>query len=338
MLPETLEKLLSLVREGAVVAGNAPQGLATLKGGEKAQERFEKAVKELWGGRGENLRVIGKGKVLSGITVEAALKQLDMMPDVIGGNALWLHRQIDGADWYYVCAPHGSGLNESVGFRQLGNPEIWDPLTGTVTTVQGVKSGPYTQVSLDLPRGGSCFVVFRKGAKAPEQKAKTNPGEQVQKIPFAMPWKLDFPSGWGAPSSIQVDELKPWKDLDLTPEARSFSGTATYTTTFDVGKIQKNTRILLDLGRVEMIAVVLLNGKPIRTLWTPPYQVDLTDVVKPGTNQLSVEVTSTWFNRLVFDANQPESQRKTWTINRPSKEAALRESGLMGPVMLYREW
>ena len=84
-----------------------------------------------------------------------------------------------------------------------------------------------------------------------------------------------------------------------------------------------------------MIAVVSLNGKPIRTLWTPPYRVDLTGVVQSGINTLTVEVTSTWFNRLVYDAGQSESQRKTWTINGPKKDAALRESGLIGPVMLY---
>ena len=40
MLPETLEKLLALVREGAVVIGDAPEGLATLSGQESAQKAF----------------------------------------------------------------------------------------------------------------------------------------------------------------------------------------------------------------------------------------------------------------------------------------------------------
>ena len=149
-----------------------------------------------------------------------------------------------------------------------------------------------------------------------------------------MPWKLGFPKGWGSPSLVQLNELKAWKDLDVTPEAKAFSGTVTYTTTFDAGNINKNTSFLLDLGRVEMIAVVSLNGKPVRTLWTPPYKVELTGAIKSGTNTLTVEVTSTWFNRLVYDAGLPEDQRKTWTINGPNKDAALRESGLIGPVML----
>ncbi len=337
MLPETLEKMLSLVHEGAIIVGNAPQGLATLIGGVEAQERFEAVVKELWENSGKNIRAIGKGKVMSGITIEDALKQLNITPDVIGNDALWLHRQVDGADWYYVCAPKGSGFSGSLNFRNTGNVEIWDPLTGTVTSSASIQSGSNTQVSLDLPQAGSCFVVFRKNAKAVKMIKNQDFVKQQQEVSLTMPWKLDFPAGWGEPSFIHINELKAWKDFNLTPEAKAFSGTATYTTSFDAGEIKKNTHLILDLGRVEMIAVVSLNDKPIRTLWTPPYKVDLTDAVKSGNNKLTVEVTSTWFNRLVYDAGQPEDQRKTWTIKGPSKDDELRESGLIGPVMLYTE-
>ena len=83
-----------------------------------------------------------------------------------------------------------------------------------------------------------------------------------------------------------------------------------------------------------MIAVVKLNGQTLRTLWTSPYKLDVSNALRAGTNELTVEVTSTWFNRLVYDAGQPEADRKTWTISGPSKDSQLRESGLLGPVVL----
>jgi hypothetical protein len=86
-----------------------------------------------------------------------------------------------------------------------------------------------------------------------------------------------------------------------------------------------------------MIAVVTINGKKLHTLWTPPYRLDITDALKSGKNTLQVEVTGTWFNRLVHDANQPEEQRKTWVIAGPKKEETLRDSGLLGPVVLRKE-
>jgi hypothetical protein len=333
MLPETLEKLLGLVQQGATVIGNPPKQIATLMGGRDAQQWFDKAVNELWGNSREKIRTLEKGKVLAGFTIEEALSELNFTPDVIGGDALWLHRQVDGADWYYISAPFSSGYKGDLSFHNSGNPEIWDPVSGEIEPANVVsQEGGRITINFDLPRAGSCFVVFRKKRGMVNQPAHNlKPTESTVSIG---PWTLSFPSGWGAPPSLRVEELKAWKDLPITQEAKAFSGAVTYTTTFDAGEGKNNNRFILDLGKVEMIACISLNGIPVRTLWTPPYRADLSEAVKPGINQLSIEVTSTWFNRLVFDAGLPEDQRKTWAINNPSKDSALRESGLLGPVVL----
>jgi hypothetical protein len=334
MLPETLEKLLALVSEGATIVGNAPKSIATLSGGETAQLRFDAAVKKLWGNEnGENIRTIGKGKVLSGMTIDAAIKTLNIPPDVTGKDAMWLHRRTEGADWYYVCAPVGRGFKGELSFNNADNAEIWDPVSGEIYPAEVVqREAGRTSIRFDLEQAGSYFVVFSKSIKPAKKQNKTTAPGKVETLSGT--WMLAFPSGWGAPDSFETQELKAWKDLDLSPEAKAFSGTATYTTTFDVEKVEKDAAYSLDLGSVEMIAVVTLNGKKLRTLWTPPYRLDVTDAIKSGTNALQIEVTGTWFNRLVYDANQPEEQRKTWTINGPKKEAALKNSGLLGPVTL----
>ena len=61
---------------------------------------------------------------------------------------------------------------------------------------------------------------------------------------------------------------------------------------------------------------------------------DFSKYLKVGKNTIEVYITSTWFNRLVFDQNQPEEKRKTWTISAPSKDLPLRESGIIGDVRL----
>lgn len=145
---------------------------------------------------------------------------------------------------------------------------------------------------------------------------------------------MSFPSGWDAPSVLQLESLKPWKDLNISDEGKAFSGTATYAITFNIDEVDKDATVILDLGKVEMIAAVSVNGKPFQALWTAPYALDITEAVKSGENTLLVDVTSTWFNRLAYDAGQPEENRKTWTINAPSKDSPLRDSGLLGPVKL----
>ena len=115
-------------------------------------------------------------------------------------------------------------------------------------------------------------------------------------------------------------------------EARAFSGTATYTTEFTLDSLVPGSRVELDLGRVEVIAGVKLNGEPVGTVWAAPYRLDITHSVKPGVNRLSLAVTSTWFNRLAYDAGLDEKARKTWTISGPAKDRPLRPAGLLGPV------
>lgn len=334
MLPETLEKIATLVNEGATVIGDAPQGLITLSGGEDAKKRFDIAVQKIWTASDNGLHKVGKGVVLSGTTLTQALNRLKIFPDVKGGEALWVHRQIDGADWYFVCAPKGSGFKGTLDFRNSGKVECWDPVTGIIRPKAGKQNGLYTSVSLDLPQAGSCFLVFK-----PTEKPEDTNEERMtlSETKLNNPWTISFPDGWGAPVSLEITDLQPWKRLDIPEEAKAFSGTATYTTTFNLDQIAPDAKYLLDLGQVEMIAEVSLNGKPLRTLWAPPYRLDLTEAIKKGTNELKIEVTSTWFNRLVYDAGLPETDRKTWTINGPSKDAELRDNGLLGPVVLLLE-
>jgi hypothetical protein len=332
MLPETLEKLRTLVNEGATIIGEAPQGLATLSGGETAQQRFDAAVRDIWGEQNQQsaIRKVGKGTVIS-MPLADAFNELKMKPDVTG-DALWLHRRTAGAEWYFVCAPKGESFSGTLDFHADGNVEIWDPVTGDIVSADANTENGRTSITLDLPQAGSCFVVFRQDTN--KRKAKPRSDKNLQSIPLTASWTLTFPSGWDAPASLQTTELKAWKDLDISPEAKAFSGTVTYTTTFDAGDVKAGTSYFLDLGKVEMIAAVSLNGKPLRTLWAPPYRLDLTDVMQSGVNTLSVDVTGTWFNRLVYDEGQPEANRKTWTIHAPQKDSPLRDSGLLGPVSL----
>ena len=148
-------------------------------------------------------------------------------------------------------------------------------------------------------------------------------------------WNVSFPEGWCAPQEpLTIDELKPWKDLPLGEEGKAFSGTATYQTTFTIGKEQLGKELTLDLGKVDFIADVKVNGQSAGVLWTEPYSLNISNLVKEGENILTVDVTGTWYNRLVYDASLPEAERKTWTIAGPAAGSQLHDSGLLGPVRI----
>jgi hypothetical protein len=334
MLPETLEKILEMVKAGATVIGDAPKGLATMVDLKQSQQRFDAAVKAIWGDAPEKgIRKVGKGRVVMGANLPDALNYLSLLPDVPTADVQWRHRQTEGADWYFVAAPNdGGSFSGEVQFRQSsGSVSLWCPVTGEMTPATASAHGDYTTVSLDLPQAACVFVVFNHNEK---YKTPAPAPKHFTTTPLTNPWTVCFPGGWGLPDTLNMPAPKAWKDLDVSPEGKAFSGTATYTTTFNLPDIYKNARYTLDLGKVEMVAVVSLNGEKLRTLWTPPYRLDVTDAIKTGDNTLTVEVTSTWFNRLAYDANLPEADRKTWTTTYPQPNSPLRESGLLGPVTI----
>ena len=117
-----------------------------------------------------------------------------------------------------------------------------------------------------------------------------------------------------------------------------FSGTATYRKTLDLPRdfVDGSDRVLLGLGNVKEVARVHVNGRDAGSLWKPPYELDISDLLKPGSNSLSIEVTNVWNNRIVGDQQRDDDLDITRTnIKRLFKAGSpLQPSGLMGPVSL----
>ena len=336
MLPETVQKIAELINAGAKVIANAPVGVATLKEGEA--DRLEKVVEDLWGGTSSGkVNKIGNGRLAVGMDLGEALKAFGLKPHLDDGGAeiMWSERRIDGARWYYIGAPAGESFKGTIRLEGKGKAEWWDPVSGTVKSLKAKGWGRMKKVFLDLAKAESGFIVFRNGTSNPSAKEKAfAPKPSTGKIAIKE-WNVSFPEGWGAPQEpLTIDELKPWKDLPLGDEGKSFSGTATYETTFTIGKEQLGKELTLDLGKVDFIADVKVNGQSAGVLWTEPYSLNISNLVKEGENTLTVDVTGTWYNRLVYDASLPEAQRKTWTIAGPASGSQLHDSGLLGPVRI----
>ena len=69
-------------------------------------------------------------------------------------------------------------------------------------------------------------------------------------------------------------------------------------------------------------------------MWCAPYSLDIGSYLKSGKNTIEIDVVSSWHNRLVYDASQPEEERKSWVISGPKANAKLVDNGLLGPVKL----
>ena len=125
--------------------------------------------------------------------------------------------------------------------------------------------------------------------------------------------------------------------LDGFPDAgvRDYSGSATYTKDFEISALRPGEEIMLDLGKVAVLASVKLNGRDFGVVWKEPYALEVTGALRPGKNSLEVRVVNTWVNRLIADSALPPDKRLTWTTNNPYQPGdPLLPSGLLGPVFL----
>ena len=116
----------------------------------------------------------------------------------------------------------------------------------------------------------------------------------------------------------------------------------------------KGTKLFLNLGKVNNLARVKLNGKDLGIVWTTPLEVEITTAVQEKNNQLEIEVVNLWGNRLIGDEGYKDDgivdgKWPEWVLNdeaRPSKrytftsfkhytkESPLQSSGLLGPVTI----
>ena len=179
------------------------------------------------------------------------------------------------------------------------------------------------------------------------------------------PWEVSFINGMGAPSKTTFDELLSWSKH---PEQsiKYYSGAAVYRKDISISKemLGKNKKLKLDLGKVEIMSEVKVNGKFLGILWKAPYCCDITDAVKVGTNTIELKVVNLWVNRMIGDEQLPDSSERKKTnngsllswpnwvtegksnpTNRYSfttwklwkKDSPLAESGLLGPVRIISE-
>jgi hypothetical protein len=228
----------------------------------------------------------------------------------------------------------------------LGTPArsavILDPRFPDRTGVAKLRRGPdgQPQVYLQLQPGESC--VLRTFA---DQAVDGRPWRYIQSAgkPKAISgvWKMRFIEGGPVlPAEFETRELASWTTRD-DAEAKRFAGTARYTIGFD-RPAGAASAWLLDLGRVCESARVRLNGRPVATLWCPPFQVAVGDYLRPGRNTLELEVTNLAANRIADLDRRGVRWKYFHEINfvnrdyRPfdASKWPPRDSGLLGPVRL----
>jgi hypothetical protein len=280
------------------------------------------------------------------------------------GSIRYIHRSLPDAEIYFVANQESQEARINCFFRVKGRlPEIWLPESGKIMRPEKFKETKEgTIVSLYLKPLESVFVVFPKTRSSSRWMAlevKRKPARE-REIKIEGEWEVSFPKGWGAPEKVVFPNLISWHQHS-DEGIKYFSGTAVYKKVFSLPKnlYRRDKRFILSLGDVEVMAEVMLNGKYLGTLWRAPYEVDVTEAIRPGKNELLLRVTNLWVNRMIGDEFLPEDSERypngtlirwpdwllegkksptgrftftTWRLW--TKKDPLQPSGLLGPVKL----
>ncbi|WP_298551293.1 glycosyl hydrolase [uncultured Algibacter sp.] len=175
------------------------------------------------------------------------------------------------------------------------------PSTAVNNTNLSFKLNNSGDTEIEAIQNGLYEVAFTNGSKQEVD---------IQNIPSPIlikgDWKVTFPDLKMGSQTYTFPKLSNWT-LHETEGVRHYSGTAIYQKTFKVDKklLNTNYKLKLDLGQVNVIARVIINDQDMGVLWMSPHKVDITSVLKAGKNDLRIEVTNQWTNRLIGDENFP---------------------------------
>jgi hypothetical protein len=342
MRPELLQKISDLVAQGATILGPAPKRSPSLEGYPVADQKVKQLASTLWGNINSTTiksHKFGKGLVLSGMDMQTALNTVDIITDLnVEANdpVLFIHRRITECDVYFLSNQSEKTIAINPQFRVSGKqPEIWDPITGSIRLLpQFTQRETVTTVPLKLEPLQSAFIVFRKSAKTGLTNASNFPVPNLIQT-ITSPWEVSFDTKMRGPAKpVVFSNLVDWTQR---PEEniKYYSGTAVYKNSFKLSKPALNQQIFMNLGDVKVMAKLRINGINVGGVWTAPWQVNITNFVKSGSNSIEISVVNTWVNRLIGDSMLPVSERRTWTsVNIYKPESPLEISGLKGPVTI----
>ncbi|WP_205942416.1 glycosyl hydrolase [Pedobacter sp. SYP-B3415] len=342
---QTLRELHRLAHAGATLLLDRQRPLAQPGMKRAPQKEFVKLRKKLWPGTPANELKVGNGLVQYTPFNQEDFTALGHDRDVyvqdrgMNGYArgiAYTHRSSTARDIYFISNQQTGARNLELSLRVSGKePHLYDAVSGeTRPCASWQQQNGRTSLQLSLPPAGSVFVIFEK------RTAQRSGGTTITTNTLAGVsgnWKVQFDHANRGPLKAQTfEQLTDWS---LHPDSaiRYYSGTAVYSSHAELTALPGG-QAWLDLGKIEGLATVFVNGQECGTAWTPPYRVNVSAALRKGRNDIRIEMTNTWANRLIGDLRLPEADRLTST-NAPMRIAgkALYPAGLLGPVQLITE-
>jgi hypothetical protein len=329
---KSFQKIFDLAKKGAtiLVYKNLPKDVPGFYKLNERRASYRGLISQLQFKNHEGIQKasIGRGSFLVGDDLEELLKSGRIRDESFHKNGLQFIRRkkTDGATYF-------------VNNRSEKEVNGWIPFNAKATSVamfdaMNVKSGladwrkkedGTIEVRLQLKPFESIIVQLfnskKTGAKFPYLHID---GEAV---PVTGEWTLTFLNGGPSiPATVKINNLVSWTLLD-GESYKNFSGTAKYSISFPKPQ-GKHAAWLLDLGKVNETAEVILNGKKIATLIGPNFTVAIPSSDLKENNTLEIIVANLMANRIIYMDKNNILWKKFYNTNMPARKRENSKNGL----------
>lgn len=247
---------------------------------------------------------------------------------IVPPNIAWTHRSGKDAEIYFISNQQDKTASFTASLRAVEQQaQLWNPNTGEIQVAAGaVVQNGRTSVPMTLSPNESVFVVLVKDSSLIQSSAKSY--SSITSDLNVKNWNVFFPK---IDKTITTSSLFDWSK-NSNEKIRYYSGSVVYSTEF-VWKGNKKARYFLTFENVDNVAAFKVNGIDCGTIWTYPYQVEVTKALKKGKNKLGIVVSNTWANAINGADNGKAPFDGIWTNARyRMKDASLLPAGIFGRV------
>lgn len=259
---------------------------------------------------------VGKGKIITGTDYAHTLASCNIPSEEM--KTLWglqsIRRVNATGHHYFISSLQKANVDAWVTLGTNATQAVlFNPMTGECGEARLRQTDGKAQVYLQLKSGESVILQTYQ-----QPLPDTKPWLYIQEQPFSL--RLDH--GWKLHFAESQPEIKGTFDIDRPcswttihhPSAAINMGTGVYSLELELPILQADDWIL-DLGDVRESARIRINGQEGGCVWATPYQLKVGHLLKPGKNQIEIEVTNLPANRIAELDRQGVKWRKFKEIN-----------------------
>jgi len=309
---ETIEKLNGLAEAGVkiVFTEDLPVTYSGYDPDQELRTLFEDARQKLVDSGFSNLEIISNEQL------SPLLEQWGNKKEQLASYNLDFirERNKEGCIYFISNLNSGKDIDEFIPIASESNDYIfYDPITGKkgfarVSDEDGGKSA-----LLQLKQGESIFLFT--GAMKSDLPDWEYTGRKKDEMTISGSWRLEFLEGGPElPESVNLEELVSWTELSDTM-ASYFSGLARYSTDFRLDEYNEDNKYILVFDDVNESVMIRLNGSEVITLFSHPFEADISGYLKERKNHIELEVANLSANRVRYLDDHNVEWRKFYNIN-----------------------